>query len=83
MTTVVAFGTATLSEIPDLYEWGILGPLGIIQAYLIMGVFVPILRSYSPPPPNLSEEDGLLSRCLLYTSPSPRDISGSRMPSSA
>ena len=22
-------------------------------------------------------------RCLLYTSPSPRDISGSRMPSSA
>ena len=23
------------------------------------------------------------SRCLLYTSPSPRDISGSRMPSSA
>ena len=24
-----------------------------------------------------------LSTCLLYTSPSPRDISGSRMPSSA
>ena len=24
-----------------------------------------------------------LSPCLLYTSPSPRDISGSRMPSSA
>ena len=26
---------------------------------------------------------GLILRCLLYTSPSPRDISGSRMPSSA
>ena len=26
---------------------------------------------------------GLAERCLLYTSPSPRDISGSRMPSSA
>ena len=26
---------------------------------------------------------GMLSPCLLYTSPSPRDISGSRMPSSA
>ena len=26
---------------------------------------------------------GLLNICLLYTSPSPRDISGSRMPSSA
>ena len=25
----------------------------------------------------------LLKHCLLYTSPSPRDISGSRMPSSA
>ena len=27
--------------------------------------------------------DGLVNICLLYTSPSPRDISGSRMPSSA
>ena len=26
---------------------------------------------------------GLVQACLLYTSPSPRDISGSRMPSSA
>ena len=26
---------------------------------------------------------GLSNSCLLYTSPSPRDISGSRMPSSA
>ena len=25
----------------------------------------------------------LINTCLLYTSPSPRDISGSRMPSSA
>ena len=29
------------------------------------------------------EEKGLLSVCLLYTSPSPRDLSTSRMPSSA
>ena len=27
--------------------------------------------------------EGLTYSCLLYTSPSPRDISGSRMPSSA
>ena len=27
--------------------------------------------------------DGLLADCLLYTSPSPRDLSTSRMPSSA
>ena len=32
--------------------------------------------------PALLPEDYVLA-CLLYTSPSPRDISGSRMPSSA
>ena len=28
-------------------------------------------------------EDAMLKRCLLYTSPSPRDVEESRMPSSA
>ena len=32
---------------------------------------------------NVPLEQGLINTCLLYTSPSPRDISGSRMPSSA
>ena len=32
------------------------------------------------PPPNVT---GILHICLLYTSPSPRDQRGSRMPSSA
>ena len=31
----------------------------------------------------LSYDEGLLTICLLYTSPSPRDLSTSRMPSSA
>ena len=31
----------------------------------------------------LNKLDALINVCLLYTSPSPRDISGSRMPSSA
>ena len=61
LTTVVAFGTATLSEIPDLFEWGILGPLGIIQAYLIMGVFCPILRSFFPPKP-AEKSNGILNK---------------------
>ena len=30
-----------------------------------------------------SFQDGYLAACLLYTSPSPRDLSTSRMPSSA
>ena len=33
--------------------------------------------------PGLSTEGGLAVGCLLYTSPSPRDLSTSRMPSSA
>ena len=31
----------------------------------------------------MESEDGILNGCLLYTSPSPRDLSTSRMPSSA
>ncbi len=31
----------------------------------------------------LTDQDGLFDTCLLYTSPSPRDLSTSRMPSSA
>ncbi|MFL2944547.1 MAG: RND family transporter [Candidatus Poseidoniales archaeon] len=65
LTTVVAFGTATLSNIPDLFEWGILGPLGIIQAYLIMGVFCPILRSFSPPKP-VEESNSILDKIGKY-----------------
>ena len=34
-------------------------------------------------PPAEEEEKEEVETCLLYTSPSPRDISGSRMPSSA
>ena len=40
------------------------------------GYFPDWLKSQSNPRP-------LFNTCLLYTSPSPRDISGSRMPSSA
>ena len=32
---------------------------------------------------NINQNNDITSNCLLYTSPSPRDISGSRMPSSA
>ena len=34
-------------------------------------------------PPEERKNDGLYKACLLYTSPSPRDLSTSRMPSSA
>ena len=42
-------------------------------------------RSPPPPPPGISASPppGVSTSCLLYTSPSPRDLSTSRMPSSA
>ena len=49
ITTMVAFGTASMSKIPDLYEWGILASIGILEAYFIMGVFTPLARSVWPP----------------------------------
>ena len=47
-----------------------------------------IKQQYTPRMKKLTYQQGkllikLVYRCLLYTSPSPRDISGSRMPSSA
>ena len=49
ITTMVAFGTASMSNIPDLYEWGVLASIGILEAYLIMGIFIPLIRSVWPP----------------------------------
>ena len=40
-------------------------------------------RDYSLAPPGETVLDRLAQACLLYTSPSPRDLSTSRMPSSA
>eukprot|EP00831_Metopus_contortus_P073332 TRINITY_DN66881_c0_g2_i2.p1 TRINITY_DN66881_c0_g2~~TRINITY_DN66881_c0_g2_i2.p1 ORF type:complete len:321 (-),score=49.60 TRINITY_DN66881_c0_g2_i2:60-1022(-) len=40
---------------------------------------IKVEETSSPPPPSLSQ----IKNCLLYTSPSPRDLSTSRMPSSA
>ena len=43
-------------------------------AFVIIGTFFTVF---------LTKALGMPTACLLYTSPSPRDISGSRMPSSA
>ena len=55
----------------------------------IIGIFASgLLSAYIPIYNKAKNEDGEdkakeFTSCLLYTSPSPRDISGSRMPSSA
>ena len=42
-----------------------------------------MITDYIKPGLSTNKIDELCYDCLLYTSPSPRDISGSRMPSSA
>jgi len=58
-------------------------PSGYIQALLLQGGQQ--LSLDDPRPGNPEESDYLVQdgNCLLYTSPSPRDLSTSRMPSSA
>ena len=48
------------------------GLVGAIWGHMIMGLDVTLMSMF-----------GLVAFCLLYTSPSPRDLSTSRMPSSA
>ena len=50
----------------------------ILELKNLIGAGHPILQAAAE---HLFSAGG--KRCLLYTSPSPRDISGSRMPSSA
>ncbi len=45
ITTVIAFGTAAFSPIPDLAEWGKLAAIFIPEAYLLLGIFTVVLRS--------------------------------------
>ena len=49
-------------------------PKSLDQFFALYGMLRPL---------NTPGTDGLSNACLLYTSPSPRDLSTSRMPSSA
>ena len=59
--------------------------LVFLCGFFVLGLLAYRTYQAAPPVPErvVDARRGLLFTCLLYTSPSPRDISGSRMPSSA
>ena len=55
-----------------------------LAAALIVGTaFMQVLNKLTSPPSDVLFGNVLFQICLLYTSPSPRDVEESRMPSSA
>ena len=56
-TTGIAFGTAAASPIPELHEWGLQAVLAIVSAYLLLGVFVVVLRAGWRPPRGHDDPD--------------------------
>ena len=76
---------------PIVILHGLMGGLsnftGVLEYFPNNGyqVIIPELPIYDLPlkQTNVAEFAEYLHRCLLYTSPSPRDLSTSRMPSSA
>ena len=53
----------------------------MVDMFTILIVF--LLKSFSTSAVHITPHDGMKLPCLLYTSPSPRDATLSRMPSSA
>ena len=54
-----------------------------IKNYIEDNISIPVTGLYSDLPAKFSNNSFLVPGCLLYTSPSPRDVEESRMPSSA
>ena len=71
--TIIMMGDQTCSRISSEYF-----PLKVLESYLSYGMSAVLFKLFR-------EKHGITYDlgCLLYTSPSPRDLSTSRMPSSA
>ena len=63
--------------LPEIYQIGVRNPQGMSLDPLSEDIFI------SNHGPKGGDFIGPVLACLLYTSPSPRDLSTSRMPSSA
>ena len=74
--TLVASDTSSPSEFSDALSGG---GSGLSLGQVANSLYAPIVDQAT----NDGAQIIYLSHCLLYTSPSPRDLSTSRMPSSA
>ena len=71
-----------ISQITTNYGLDLYGKPQLAELLRALGeVEIPWIRVHYAYPTGLTPE--VLAACLLYTSPSPRDLSTSRMPSSA
>ena len=59
------------------------GPAGVSAAFPLLDAGLRVLMVDGGKAPRVASPAGQFLDCLLYTSPSPRDQRGSRMPSSA
>ena len=77
--------TASAKEKPSIAEVISVGPGGMVDGHDVVMTVKPgdkvITSKYSGTEVKVDDEEYTV--CLLYTSPSPRDLSTSRMPSSA
>ena len=69
------FATFITTNSKLLSEFGLVASLSILSIFILCLLIIPIVYSFLPIP----REEHL---CLLYTSPSPRDVEESRMPAS-
>ena len=80
---MMCFGSLLIACLPTYKDIGVWAPIMLLFARLIQGLSVG--GEYGTTATYMSEValKGQRGFCLLYTSPSPRDLSTSRMPSSA
>ena len=69
-----------LSATSEIHQKRLAGSASVVVDMLVYGSPSDIVKHLGPA---LARPDFNLGICLLYTSPSPRDLSTSRMPSSA
>ena len=79
----IALLTFNSCETSEFEEVGLLVPLTVVEDPSLPSISINGILLHSEAFGNPADPMVVVIHCLLYTSPSPRDLSTSRMPSSA